>query len=56
MRRIKLIKNQGNVGAFANYDTGIKEHCKPGDIIVPLDGDDALIGRQTLKTLNILYH
>lgn len=54
-RRIKLVKNRANIGAFANKDTGIKENCQPGDIIIDLDSDDALIGRQTLKTLNLVY-
>jgi hypothetical protein len=32
------------------------ELCRKGDIVVHVDMDDMLIGRQVFKTLNALYH
>lgn len=33
----------------------IKKFCNEDDIVVVLDGDDSLIGRQTLNILNSVY-
>ena len=31
------------------------EQCNPGEIMILLDGDDALIGRQVFSLLNAVY-
>ena len=43
------------MGAFMNKDSGIKENCGPDDIVIDVDGDDALIGSQTLNVINSIY-
>lgn len=36
---------------FAVYD-----HCRPGQILAIVDGDDELVGRQVFKLFNAAYH
>ena len=50
-----LIYNHANVGALANKDRIIRKYCKEGSVIVDIDADDALVGRQVLKVLNSVY-
>ena len=50
-----IVSNMMPIGAFANKDSGIKENCNPGDIVLELDADDYLIGRQVFKTINAIY-
>lgn len=38
-----------------NKDSGIKENCGPNDIVIDIDADDALIGRQALNVINSIY-
>lgn len=33
----------------------IREYCNSGDIILDIDADDELIGRQVFKLVNALY-
>jgi hypothetical protein len=31
------------------------EYCQPGEVMLLIDGDDALIGRQAFALLNAVY-
>jgi hypothetical protein len=44
------------MGATASTYYWSKKLCRPGDIIVHVDMDDMLLGRQVFKVLNALYH
>ena len=50
-----LLYNHANIGALANKDQIIRKFCKEGSVIVDMDADDALVGRQVLKVLNSVY-
>ena len=39
----------------ANVYMAAHEYCKEGEIMILLDGDDSLIGRQVLSLLNAVY-
>ena len=38
-----------------NILSAAKDFCRPSDILVVVDGDDELIGRQVLKLLNSVF-
>ena len=41
--------------ALANIYNGITNYCKSGEIVMMLDGDDSLLGRQVMATFNAVY-
>lgn len=53
--RLSIIQNNRSIGALGNRDIVSRYHCKQGDIIMEVDADDCLIGRQTLKLYNKIY-
>ena len=53
--RVFFLRNSKNIGALANRDSTIKEHCPPGSIVIHMDADDFLLGRQVFNTLNRVY-
>lgn len=40
---------------MGNRDVGTRKFCKDGSIIVELDADDFLIGKQVFNVLNRVY-
>lgn len=44
------------LGALANRDLTIRNFCRPGQIVIDIDGDDCLIGKQVFNMYNRLYH
>lgn len=54
--RLTIIRNHENKGALGNRDSTIRNHCKVGDIVVDIDGDDALIGKQVFNIVNRIYY
>ena len=38
-------------GKLANRDSVTRNHCEQGKIVVDIDGDDAIIGRQVFITI-----
>ncbi len=50
-----IINNEKNKGNCANIHMAAHNHCKPGEIMILLDGDDVLIGRQVFSLLNAVY-
>lgn len=53
--RITIIKNEISFGALANRDFTTRKYCRPGDIVMDIDGDDALIGKQVFNLFNRFY-
>jgi hypothetical protein len=50
-----IINNEKNKGNCANIHMVAHNYCNQGEIMVLLDGDDALIGRQVFSLLNAVY-
>jgi glycosyltransferase involved in cell wall biosynthesis len=54
-KRFTLIRNKKNKGPpFTEYHAAL-HHCQPDSITLILDGDDGLVGTQTLKLFNHFY-
>ncbi len=43
------------MGALGNRDSVTRNFCNSGDVVVDIDGDDAIIGRQALNLFNRFY-
>lgn len=54
--RFTLIKNKRSLGALSNRDYVTRNFCQPGDIVLEVDGDDALVGKQVLNLFNRFYY
>ena len=39
-----------------NIYRGVYDHCKKGEILLVIDGDDELIGKYVFKLINAAYH
>lgn len=50
-----MIQNDEQKRAMANLRTAAKEHCRPEEIFMIVDGDDELLGRQVLKLFNAVF-
>ena len=50
-----MIHNLQKLGPLANMNFWIKKYCKSDDIVVIIDADDKIIGRQGFKIINSLY-
>ena len=53
--RFILIRNPQNIGSLGNKDFMIRNHCKSGDIVLDIDADDSIVGRQVFNVINALY-
>ena len=42
--------------ALGNRHNAINNYCGEDDIVLDIDSDDALIGKQALKFVNAIYH
>lgn len=54
--RVQLIDNHKRYKALANYTNAIRNHTEDNEIIVILDGDDALSHRHVLSILDRYYN
>lgn len=50
-----LLSNQKKVGALANQYFAVKNYCNKDAIALHVDGDDQLLGMNTLKLFNWAY-
>lgn len=50
-----LINNEKNMLSSHNIYMAAHEYCNLGEVMVLVDGDDALIGRQVFSLLNAYY-
>ena len=53
--RIKIVHTLQQIGILGNMNFWIRKYCENDDIVVIIDGDDRIIGRQSLKILNSIY-
>lgn len=53
---MKLVRNLQYIGNLANMVFWIPEICADDDVVVVIDGDDAILGAQSLKIVNAAYH
>ncbi len=53
--KISIIKNKVNQGALKNVYEAIYKHCSDEEIVVILDGDDALYGKYAFDKLYRVY-
>lgn len=47
--------NLQRLGVLGNMNFWIRKYCKNDDIVVVIDADDKIIGRQALKIVNSVY-
>ena len=50
--RVTFLLNEERIGAFANKDSTIKENCPDDNVVIDIDADDGLVGRQTFNVFN----
>jgi hypothetical protein len=50
-----MVHNLQKLGILGNLYFWVKKYCNKNDIVVVIDGDDLIIGRQTLKIINSVY-
>lgn len=53
--RIRFIQQSERKHALFNRNLAIKEGCSSDDIVLDVDSDDWLLGRQVFKVVNALY-
>lgn len=53
--KLTVLINERNVFALQNIYNAVHNHCKHGEIVMLVDGDDALIGRQVFSLYNAIY-
>lgn len=53
--RVRIIMNREQMGALGNRDSTTRNYCQSGDIVMDIDGDDALVGKQVFNLFNRLY-
>lgn len=54
--RVKLVANRERKGHMANIYSAVHEHCREDELLLVIDGDDELIGRQVFKLVNAVYY
>jgi glycosyltransferase involved in cell wall biosynthesis len=52
---IVVLKNEKRLSAVPNIYTAVTQYCDPDDVVVLVDGDDELLGRNALKIFSHLY-
>lgn len=53
--RVTIVKNRDKTGALGNRDLATRKLCKNNSIILEIDADDYLIGRQVFNLYNTYY-
>ncbi len=53
--KIEVIINEHNVYALENIYKAVHYHCSAGEIVMLVDGDDALVGRHVFGVFNAVY-
>jgi hypothetical protein len=54
-RQFLLVKNANQMKALNNIRTAAVTYCNPDDIMIIVDGDDQLIGKQVFKLFNAVF-
>lgn len=55
LNKTKILANKQRVYALANRNSGIRNYCDEDDIILDIDPDDIILGRQAFKFINSVY-
>lgn len=50
------MQNTNRVYALANRNLGIRKYCNNNSVVLDVDADDAIIGRQVFRVVNAIYH
>jgi glycosyltransferase involved in cell wall biosynthesis len=50
-----IVKNKEKLYAMGSLRKAAREYCRSDDIFMVVDGDDELLGRQTLKVFNAAF-
>lgn len=53
--RVTIVHNLQRMGALANMFFWTKRYCAPDSVVIIVDGDDSLLGTQTLQVINAVY-
>ena len=51
-----IVENTERVYALANRNKGIRHYCNREDIVLDVDADDSLIGKQVFKFINAIFY
>ena len=54
-QRYRIVINEKNEGSSSNIKKAAEKYCANDEIMIIVDGDDELIGRQVLKLYNAVY-
>ena len=54
-RRLLIIQNTERLYALANRNQAIRNYCPLESIVLDVDSDDAIIGKQAFKFINSIY-
>lgn len=55
VQKYRIVINEKNEGSSSNIKKAADKYCNSDEIIMIVDGDDELIGRQVLKLYNAVY-
>jgi hypothetical protein len=50
-----LVANRDRRKATINQYYSIRKHCKKGEVMMIIDGDDELVGKQVFRLFNAIY-
>lgn len=53
--KVTFLRNEKRKGSFYNKNLAVHDHCLPGEIIVDIDSDDVLIGKQVFGLIQVHY-
>lgn len=53
--RVTFVTQPFRRNALFNRDLGVRKYCREDDIVVDIDSDDNLIGRQVFQLVNTLF-
>ncbi len=53
--RLKIVHTLQNLGALANMYIWVQKYCDSESVVINIDADDSLIGRQAFKVINANY-
>ena len=54
-KKFILVENHERIYALGNRYMAIRKYCDEDSIVVDIDADDSLIGKQVLKVVNAIY-
>ncbi len=55
LKKFKLIQNYQRRKAMINQYYAMHKHCKKGEVVMVIDGDDEIVGTQVFSLYNTIY-